>query len=163
VVTTRREGTRIYYALGSERVEQLWAAVRAVAEEHALGLDRFARAYLGDRGTLEAIDRGTLLERMRRGDVVVLDVRPAAEFAAGHVAGARSVPITELHRRMRSLPDDVEIVAYCRGPYCVYADDAVRQLRSEGFRALRLADGFPEWRRAGLPVAAGAEDIPDPR
>jgi rhodanese-related sulfurtransferase/DNA-binding MarR family transcriptional regulator len=163
LVTTRRQGTRIYYALGSERVEQLWAAVRAVAEEHALGLDTLARAYLGDRGTLEAIDRGTLLERMRRGDVVVLDVRPAAEFAAGHVAGARSVPITELHRRMRSLPDDVEIVAYCRGPYCVYADDAVRQLRSEGFRALRLADGFPEWRRAGLPVAAGAEDIPDPR
>ncbi|WP_219414343.1 ArsR/SmtB family transcription factor [Pseudonocardia nigra] len=163
LVTTRRDGTRIYYALAGERVEHLWAAIRTVGEQHAGGLDRLARAYLGDRSELEAVDRHTLLRRMRRGDVVVLDVRPAAEFAAGHIAGARSLPITELRRRIRTLPDDVEIVAYCRGPYCVYADDAVRQLRGEGFHALRLEEGFPEWRQEGLPVASGAGDVPDPQ
>jgi rhodanese-related sulfurtransferase len=91
--------------------------------------------------------------------VVVLDVRPAAEFAAGHITGARSLPLAELRRRLRDLPADVQIVAYCRGRYCVYADDAVRRLRAEGFRATRLQDGFPEWRRAGLPVSVGAEEI----
>jgi rhodanese-related sulfurtransferase len=85
----------------------------------------------------------------------VLDVRPAAEYAAGHIAGARSVPVAELRRHLRALPADAEVVAYCRGPYCVYADDAVRELIRHGFRARRLADGFPEWKRAGLPVAAG--------
>jgi rhodanese-related sulfurtransferase len=155
LVDTRRDGTRIYYALGGEHVQQLWAAVRAVAEERSAGLDRLARAYLGDRGELEAVDRATLVERMRHGSVLVLDVRPVAEYAAGHIAGARSVPVDELHRRLRSLPDDTEIVAYCRGPYCVYADEAVRELRQHGYRAARLEDGFPEWRRAGLPVASG--------
>jgi rhodanese-related sulfurtransferase/DNA-binding HxlR family transcriptional regulator len=157
LVTTRRDGTRIYYALGSERVEELWASIRVVAEEHAAGLEKLARAYLGDRGELEAIDRRALVERMRQGEVVVLDVRPAVEYAAGHIAGARSLPVAELRRRLRDLPDDTEVVAYCRGPYCVYADDAVRVLREEGFRATRLEDGFPEWRRAGLPVAVGAD------
>ncbi|MGI8449193.1 MAG: rhodanese-like domain-containing protein [Streptosporangiaceae bacterium] len=99
--------------------------MRAVAEEHAAGLDKLARAYLGDRAALEAIDRRALVERMRRGDVSVLDVRPAVEYTAGHIAGARSLPIAELHRRLRDLPADTEIVAYCRGPYCAYADDAV--------------------------------------
>jgi rhodanese-related sulfurtransferase len=157
LVRTRREGTRIFYALSSQRVERLWAAVRAVAEEHAAGLDRLARAYLGDRDGLEAIDRAALRERLRRGDVVVLDVRPATEYAAGHIPGARSLPIAELQRRLAELPNDREIVAYCRGPYCVYADDAVRHLRREGYRAMRLEDGFPEWRRAGLPTAAGPD------
>jgi rhodanese-related sulfurtransferase/DNA-binding HxlR family transcriptional regulator len=156
LVRTRRDGTRIYYAPAGERVQELWAAVRGVAEEHSAGLDRVARAYLGDRAALEAVDRATLVERIHRGDVLVLDVRPAAEYAAGHIAGARSVPVTELHRRLRELPADVEVVAYCRGPYCVYADDAVRALREHGMRAARLQDGFPEWRRAGLPVAHGA-------
>ncbi|GEL20244.1 transcriptional regulator [Pseudonocardia asaccharolytica DSM 44247 = NBRC 16224] len=156
LVRTRRDGTRIYYALAGERVQELWAAVRAVAEQHSAGLDRLARAYLGDRSELEAVDRATLVERMRRGEVLVLDVRPAAEYAAGHIAGARSVPLTELRRRLRTLPDDTEIVAYCRGPYCVYADEAVRELREHGLRAARLEDGFPEWKRHGLPVAVGA-------
>ncbi|MFC5993800.1 ArsR/SmtB family transcription factor [Pseudonocardia hispaniensis] len=161
LVRTRRDGTRIYYALAGERVHELWAAVRAVAEEHSAGLDRLARAYLGNRGELEAVDRGTLVERMRRGEVLVVDVRPAAEYAAGHIEGARSVPITELpitelHRRLRTLPEDTEIVAYCRGPYCVYADEAVRWMRDHGLRAARLEDGFPEWKRKGLPVAVGA-------
>lgn len=158
LVSTRRDGTRIFYALSSPRVEGMWAAVRAVAEEHAAGLDELAEAYLGDRSELEAIDRRALAERMRRGEVVVLDVRPAAEYIAGHITGAQSLPLTELRRRLRSLPDDTEIVAYCRGPYCVYADDAVRQLRGQGYRAARLEGGFPEWRQAGLPVATGSEN-----
>jgi rhodanese-related sulfurtransferase len=155
LVDSRRAGTRIYYRLAGEHVQQLWAAVRAVAEERPAGLDRLAQAYLGDRSELEAVDRPTLVEWMRRGRVLVLDVRPTAEFAAGHIAGARSVPIDELHQQLRSLPDDTEIVAYCRGPYCVYADEVVRELRERGFRAARLEEGFPEWRRAGLPVSVG--------
>ena len=155
LVRTRRDGTRIYYALAGERVLELWAAVRAVAEEHSAGLERLTRDYLGDRGELEAVDRATLVERMRRGEVLVLDVRHPAEYAAGHIAGARSVPLAELRRRLGELSEDTEIVAYCRGPYCVYADEAVRYLLSHGRRAMRLEDGFPEWRRAGLPVAAG--------
>lgn len=157
LVSTRRDRTRIYYALSSGRVEGLWAAVRAVAEEHAAGLDGLARAYLGDRAELEAVDRRVLVERMRLGDVIVLDVRPVAEYTAGHIAGARSLPVAELCRRLRGLPADTQIVAYCRGPYCVYADDAVRQLRERGFHAARLTDGFPEWKKAGLPVAVGSE------
>jgi rhodanese-related sulfurtransferase len=160
LVRTRRDGTRIYYALSSARVEGLWTAVRAVAEEHVGGIDQLAHAYLGDRVGLEAIGRDVLQERLARGDVVVLDVRPAAEYAAGHIAGARSLPIGELQRRLRELPADLEIVAYCRGPYCVYADDAVRHLRRRGYRAARLEDGFPEWRQAGLPVAAGVGPAP---
>jgi len=155
LVRTRRDRTRIYYTLSGTPVEELWAAIRAVAEQHAAGLADLARAYLGDRDGLEAVDRLALLERLRDGHVVVVDVRPAAEYTAGHIDGARSLPIAELHRRLRELPDDAEIVAYCRGPYCVYADDAVRHLRSEGFHASRLEDGFPEWRTAGLPVAVG--------
>jgi rhodanese-related sulfurtransferase len=155
LVATRRDGTRIYYRLASERVGELWAALRDVASERVAGLDQLAAAYLGDRDGLEMVDRAELAVRLRRGDVVVLDVRPASEFAAGHIAGARSVPPTELRRQLRALPKDVDIVAYCRGPYCVFADDAVRVLVSKGYRAWRLADGFPEWKRAGLPVAVG--------
>lgn len=157
LVATRREGTRIHYRLAGERVAELWAALRDVARDHVAGLERLATAYLGDRDGLEQIDRDELAARLRRRQVVVLDVRPTAEFAAGHIAGARSLPITELRRRLRSLPRDTEVVAYCRGPYCVYADDAVRELRRKGYRARRLVDGYPEWKRAGLPVAAGVD------
>ena len=101
------------------------------------------------------MDRGELAARLKRGEVVVLDVRPEPEYATGHIVGARSVPIGELRRHLRALPKDTEVVAYCRGPYCVYADDAVRELNRRGFRARRLVDGFPEWKRAGLPVATG--------
>jgi len=155
LVTSRREGTRIFYALGGDAVEELWAAMRDVAAEHVAGIDRLARAYLGDRGELEPVDRQELARRLRTGEVVVLDVRPAIEYAAGHIAGARSMPLSELRRRLRQLPKDQPVVAYCRGPYCVYADDAVRELRRRGYAARRLEDGFPEWRRAGLPVAVG--------
>jgi len=152
LVRTRREGTRIHYSLAGPRVGELWAAVRDVAAEHVEALDQLATAYLGDRSRLETITREELFKRLRRRDVVVLDVRPELEFAAGHVAGAVSVPVKELTRRLREVPKDRTIVAYCRGPYCVYADDAVRALTSRGYRAARLEDGYPEWARAGLPV-----------
>ena len=155
LVTTRREGTRIYYSLSGDRVADLWAAMRDVAQEHVAGLARLAEAYLGDRDGIEVVGRKELAARLQRGDLVLLDVRPAPEFGAGHIAGARSVPIGELRRHLGALPADAEVVAYCRGPYCVYADDAVRELRKRGFAASRLEEGFPEWKRAGLPVAAG--------
>jgi len=155
LLSTRRDGTRIYYALAGERVEALWAALRDVAAEHVAGIERLTEAYLGDRDGLEAISRKELAARLRRGDLVVLDVRPEPEFRAGHIAGARSVPINELRRNLRALPKDVEVVAYCRGPYCVYADDAVRELNRRGYRAQRLEDGYPEWKQAGLPVTVG--------
>jgi rhodanese-related sulfurtransferase len=158
LVTTRRDGTRIFYRLASDRVSDLWAALRDVAAEHVAGLEHLARAYLGEREGIDVVDRAELAARLRRGEVVVLDVRPAAEYDAGHIRGARSTPITELRRHLRALPPAAEVVAYCRGPYCVYADEAVRELTRQGFRARRLTDGFPEWKRAGLPVtvAAGA-------
>ena len=155
LVTTRREGTRIIYRLASDRVAELWAALRDVAAEHVAGLERLAAAYLGNRDGIEVVGRDELAARLKRGQVVVLDVRPAGEFSAGHIAGARPAPIGELRRHLRALPKDAEVVAYCRGPYCVYADEAVRELTRRGFRARRLIDGFPEWQRAGLPVAAG--------
>jgi rhodanese-related sulfurtransferase/DNA-binding MarR family transcriptional regulator len=155
LLITRREGTRIYYALASERVGELWAAVRDVAEAHVAALDRLAAAYLGDRDGIQVVDRDGLATRLKDGGVVVLDVRPVAEFGAGHIAGARSVPIGELRKQLKALPADAEVVAYCRGPYCVYADDAVRELGRKGFKAARLEDGYPEWKRAGLPIAVG--------
>jgi rhodanese-related sulfurtransferase len=155
LVEGRRDGTRIWYRLSSDRVAELWSAVRAVAADHVGGVEELAQAYLGDGEGLEPVTRAELARRLEAGDAVVLDVRPRREFRAGHVAGAQSVPIDELERNLDALPIDVEVVAYCRGPYCVYADDAVRLLRGNGFEARRLEDGFPEWRRAGLPVAVG--------
>jgi rhodanese-related sulfurtransferase/DNA-binding HxlR family transcriptional regulator len=152
LVTTRRDGTRIYYRLASARVSELWAALRDVADAHHEQLDALAAAYLGDRARLEQLGRDELMERIAAGDVVVVDVRPAVEFAAGHIVGARSIPIDQLADNIRKLPAGVEVVAYCRGPYCVFADEAVRLLRRRGRAARRLEDGFPEWVRADLPV-----------
>jgi rhodanese-related sulfurtransferase len=154
LVRTRRAGNRIYYSLASRRVGELWAAVRDVAADHVAELDRLAAAYLGDRSKLDTVTRAQLAERIRDGDVVVLDVRPEPEYHAGHITGAISLPVDELTRRLRDVPKDRDVVAYCRGPYCVYADDAVRTLRRRGYHAARLQDGFPEWAAAGLPVAA---------
>ena len=145
LLTTRRDGTRIFYTLASERVGELWAALRDVAGEHVVGLERLAGAYLGDRDGIEVVDRKELAARLRRHEVLVLDVRPAAEYAAGHVAGARSVPITELRRQLRALPKDGDVVAYCRGPYCVYADQALALLQAHGRRGVRLEEGVNEW------------------
>ena len=156
LVTTRRDGTRIYYRLSSSRVSELWAALRDVAAAHHEQLDELASNYLGDRSALEQVGRAELAERISAGDVVVVDVRPATEYAAGHIASARSIPLDRLAASISQLPADVEIVAYCRGPYCVFADDAVRLLRRRGRRARRLEDGYPEWQRASLPVEAAA-------
>jgi rhodanese-related sulfurtransferase/DNA-binding transcriptional ArsR family regulator len=152
LVRTRREGNRIIYRLASGQVEQLWTTIRTVAAAHVAELDQLAADYLGDRAALDIITREQLARRLRDGDVVVLDVRPAAEYAAGHIAGAVSVPVDQLSRRLRGVPKDHAVVAYCRGPYCVYADDAVRALARRGYRAARLEDGYPEWAGAGLPV-----------
>ncbi len=155
LVDTRRDGTRIYYRLASDRVAEMWAAVRNVAVEHVAGIDRLAESYLGDRTELRTVDRRELAGLVAAGAVVVIDVRPPAEYAAGHIAGALSLPLDRIEAVAPQLPADREIVAYCRGPYCVYADEAVRELSRHGHRARRLEDGFPEWRRAGLPVVVG--------
>ena len=153
LVTTRRDGTRIYYRVASARVGELWAALRDVTAAHHAHLDDLAAAYLGDRSRLEQITRSELTDRISAGDIVVIDVRATVEYAAGHIAGARSIPIDQLAARLKDLPAGVEVVAYCRGPYCVFADDAVRLLQRRGRPARRLEDGFPEWERAHLPVA----------
>jgi rhodanese-related sulfurtransferase len=152
LVRTRRDGNRILYSLAGSQVGELWAAVRQVAAAHVAELDRLAADYLGDRSRLDVVTRDELRRRLRDGDVVVLDVRPEVEFAAGHIRGAVSVPVDQLARRLRGVPKDHDVVAYCRGAYCVFADDAVRTLNRRGYRAARLEDGYPEWVRAGLPV-----------
>ncbi|MGH9031708.1 MAG: ArsR/SmtB family transcription factor [Acidimicrobiia bacterium] len=159
LVQSRRDGNRIWYRLASDRVAELWSAVRRVAADHVAGVEELAEAYLGGGDGLEPVTRSELARRLRAADVVVIDVRPRPEFDAGHVDGARSLPVDELEARLAALPSDIQIVAYCRGQYCVYADDAVRLLRDRGLDARRLEDGFPEWRRAGLPVAVGAVSV----
>ena len=155
LVRTRRDGNRVIYALTGSRVGQLWVTLRSVAADHVAQIDRLAAAYLGDREGLETISRDELARRLRTGEVVILDVRPVAEYRAGHILGARPVPIATLPDELDRLPQGQEVVAYCRGPYCVYADDAVRELRRRGVPARRLEDGYPEWAEAGLPTAAG--------
>jgi rhodanese-related sulfurtransferase len=152
LVRSRREGTRVFYRLASDRVADLWAAVRDVAARHVAEVSVLADEYLGERDAVEHLSAEELEQRLARDEVVLLDVRPAREYRAGHIAGARSAPLEELPSLLPRLPRRREIVAYCRGPYCVYADDAVRLLRERGLRARRLDVGFPEWRRAGLPV-----------
>jgi rhodanese-related sulfurtransferase/DNA-binding transcriptional ArsR family regulator len=154
LVRSRRRGTRVIYRLASEQVAELWASVRDVAVRHLAEVSVLADDYLGERDGVEQVSAAELAQRLARGQVVVLDVRPEREYAAGHIAGARSAPVEELDSLAAQLPRRREIVAYCRGPYCVYADDAVRLLRARGLRARRLDVGYPEWRRAGLPVAA---------
>jgi rhodanese-related sulfurtransferase len=160
LVLTRRDGTRIFYRLASERVGELWSALRDVAVEHVAEIEVLADAYLGERDGVEQITAAELATRLEKGRVIVLDVRPADEYAAGHIAGARSAPFDELPDLISSLPRSREIVAYCRGPYCVYADDAVRLLRSRGLRAQRLDTGFPEWHRARRPVERSLGLVP---
>jgi rhodanese-related sulfurtransferase/DNA-binding transcriptional ArsR family regulator len=157
LVRYRRVGHEVRYRLASDRVAELWAALRDVAAEHVAEVEVLARAYLGDPTGVEHVCADELAQRLSDGRAVVLDVRPRAEYAAGHIRGARSVPIAELEATVGELPEDREIVAYCRGPYCVYADDAVRLLRARGLDARRLDIGFPEWRRAGLPVHLSAQ------
>ena len=152
LVCSRRSGTRIYYSLASPAVERLWRALRETAEAHMGELGDLVRAYVGDRADLSIITRDELRRRLRQGDVVVLDVRPQPEYDAGHIRGALSLPVSDLKSRLREVPQGSEVVAYCRGPYCLYADDAVQMLTDEGHRAARLEEGFPEWKAEGLPI-----------
>jgi rhodanese-related sulfurtransferase len=153
---SRRDGRRIYYRLASDRVGELWAAVRDVASRHVAEVGVLADKYLGQRDEVELLTVSELVDRLAGGSAVILDVRPESEFHAGHIAGARSAPLAVLDEVVSTLPRRREIVAYCRGPYCVYADDAVRLLRARGLAARRLDVGFPEWQRAGLPVETAA-------
>jgi rhodanese-related sulfurtransferase len=146
MVTRTREGTRVVYAMAGEDALRLWLALRDASVAHLGEVERAAHDYLGD--DVETIGREDLLERLTRGDVVLVDVRPAEEFAAGHIEGARSIPLAELERRLAELPPDREVVAYCRGPFCAYAHEAVRRLNDAGRTASRLEDGWPEWRLA---------------
>src|SRR3954463_7765471 len=146
MVTRTREGTSVRYALAGDEVLALWLSLRDASVARLAEVERAARDYLGD--DVDAIGRDELIARLRRGDVVLVDVRPTEEFEAGHIEGARSIPIDELEERLAELPADREVIAYCRGPFCAYAHDAVRQLREQGRAARRLADGWPEWRLA---------------
>ena len=156
LVESRKDGLYVHYRLASPGVGALHAAVRDVATERDAEIDRLVRSFFGDRSGLDAVDMGELLERAERGEVVVIDVRPPEEFAAAHVVGARSVPLADFDAFTATLSRDREVVAYCRGPYCVLADEAVKRLREAGFDARRLDGGLPEWRAAGLPVASDA-------
>jgi rhodanese-related sulfurtransferase len=149
LVSTRRAGTHIHYRLASTTVFDAWVALRDLAAAQLDQIDELATAYLGDRQELATITRDALVARLERGDLVLIDVRPEAEYAAGHIPGAISMPPDRLDVALDELPDQGEVVAYCRGPYCVHADDAVRALQARGRRAARLEDGLPEWRRDG--------------
>lgn len=149
LLQSRRDGQRIIYRLTSDRVAELWAALRDVAATHVADIEILADAYLGARDEIQEVTADELAERLERGRAVVIDVRPDLEYAAGHIPGARSIPIDQLAAAADALPRSREIIAYCRGPYCVYADHAVRLLLDRGFTARRLDTGYPEWRSAG--------------
>ncbi len=154
LVSTRREGLYVHYRLAEADVDQLRRVLQKLAHARIAEVEHLVRHYLGVKDSLEAIPCMELLERARAGLVTVLDVRPSEEFAAGHLPGAVNIPLKELEQRIQELTTHQEIVAYCRGPYCVLAYDAVAQLRKQGFSARRMEEGFPEWRLAGLPVEA---------
>jgi rhodanese-related sulfurtransferase/DNA-binding transcriptional ArsR family regulator len=157
LVDNRKDGLFVYYRLAGTEVFELSRVLRTVAEGRLAEFERLVREHFGDRQDAEAVPMTELLKRARSKQVIILDARPANEYVAGHIAGAISVPVDDLQRRLQQLTKGKEYVAYCRGPYCVYADRAVELLRANGRRARRLIDGFPEWRAAGLPVASGVQ------
>lgn len=149
LVSRAREGTSVRYALAGDEVLSLWLALREVSVARLAEVERAAREYLGE--DVDAIGRDELLARMRSGEAILVDVRPREEYDAGHIEGARSIPLDELESRLAELPAGREVVAYCRGPLCAFAHDAVRQLRAAGRSARRLEEGWPEWRLAARP------------
>lgn len=152
LVSARKEGVRVYYALAGNDVSLLMASLRGVAEHRAADVEKLLQDWLAHRDKLEPVSALEVLKRARAGLVTVLDVRPEDEYAAGHVPGAINVPIEKLEGYLSKLPKRKEVIAYCRGPYCLMSFEAVEKLRRRGFKAKRLEDGFPEWRAAGLPV-----------
>lgn len=163
LVESRKDGLFVYYTVADPAVVTLSIALRTAAERRLAELERLVHEHFGDREAAEPVGMRELAQRLRANEVIVLDARPVREFEAGHIAGAISVPIDTLQQRLRQLPRDREYVAYCRGPYCVYADRAVDELRSSRRRARRLREGFPEWRAAGLPTARGPDPFAAPR
>lgn len=157
LVDSRKDGLFVHYRLAGAEVFELSQVLRTVAERRLADFERLVREHFGERDDAEAVPMAELLKRARSRRAVILDTRPASEYLAGHIAGAISVPVDELQRRLQQLTTGKEYVAYCRGPYCVYADRAVELLRASGRRARRMRDGFPEWRAAGLPIASGSE------
>jgi ArsR family transcriptional regulator len=155
LIAARREGKFVFYSLSDDSVLNLLASVRRIAERNLAEVDRVVRSYFDHRDSLEAVSRLELIDRVKAGLVTVLDVRPQDEFALGHVPGALNIPLSQLKERLKDFDSGREIVAYCRGPYCVLSYEAVAILRGQGFKARRLEDGLPEWRAAGLPVEAG--------
>lgn len=152
LVSLRREGARSFYRLSDDRVFHLWQSIRDLGESQLAEIDRLVKTFAAGREQFQGVGGRELLRQMRDEGVSVLDVRPEAEYRAGHIAGARSVPVDELEKRLKQIPKSREVVAYCRGPFCVYADEAVAVLRGKGYRARRLQMGYPDWRAAGLPV-----------
>jgi ArsR family transcriptional regulator len=158
LVESRRDGKYVLYRLAADDVVLLLGALRRVAERGIAEVDRIVRGYFNDRDSLEPVSRDELVQRSRAGLVTVLDVRPADEFEAGHLPGALNIPVAELETRLAELDPGQELIAYCRGPYCVMSFDAVARLRTLGFNARRLEDGLPEWKAAGLPISAVVDE-----
>jgi len=152
MVTARKEGQRVFYSLADEAAIDLLNMLRSIAEKNLAEVDQLINSYLKVKDSLEPVEAEDLLERIKDGLVIVLDVRPADEYAAGHVPGSINVPVKELEKQIKKMDNKKEIIAYCRGPYCVLSYDTVALLRTKGFKARRLKDGMPEWKRAGLPV-----------
>lgn len=152
LVTCRKEGLKVYYRISDDDVLALFGALRQVAERHLAEVNQLVQTYLTTKDSLEPLARNELLERVRDGLVTVLDVRPPEEFEAGHVPGAINIPLAQLEDHLEELDQEHEVIAYCRGPHCILAFEAVARLRERGFAARRLQDGFPEWKLAGLPT-----------
>jgi rhodanese-related sulfurtransferase/DNA-binding transcriptional ArsR family regulator len=159
LVETRKDGLYVEYSLADEGVAELLQAMRGVAERRLAEIDRLVKAYLGGREALESIGFDELAARVQAGSVILLDVRPQSEYEAGHIAGALSIPADELSRRLKELPRTKEVIAYCRGPYCVFADEAVKTLRANNRKARRLEGGFPEWRADKRPIERSVEKM----
>lgn len=152
LVATRREGKHVYYAIADDMVSEYWLRTRSMAERRFAEIDRVVKCYFNERETMVTLDRQKLLGKARRGEIVVLDVRPKSEYEQAHLPHARSVPVAEIEQHLAKLPRNKQIIAYCRGPYCVLSQEALNILRQRGFKAFRLSDGVLEWQAAGLPL-----------
>lgn len=159
LVETTRDGRYVVYRLADALVGDFFRSFRLLAQDRLAEIEQIRRRFFGDADTFDAVDRRTLLDRVRRKKAIVIDVRPANEYLTAHIAGALPIPLDQLKRRLSELPRNKEIVAYCRGPFCVLAQEAVELLRARGFRATRLEDSVHDWRAAGLPIAAGEDPV----